>query len=43
MTTAERYAALYGGTPEHYQRMIDADQLSGIRSDGTNNEEGKNR
>ena len=42
MTTASLYAALYGGTTEHYQRLIDTDRLSGIRSDGTNNE-GKNR
>ena len=28
------------GEVEVYQRMIDANELSGIRSDGTNNEEG---
>lgn len=25
--TATRYAALYGGTPEHYQRLIDEGKI----------------
>ena len=40
MTVAATYAERYGGEVEAYQRMIDANELSGIRSDGTNNEEG---
>ena len=43
MTTAALYADRYGMDPDHYQRLIDANKLSGIRSDGTNNEEGKVR